>query len=381
MPVLWSTLLSVLPSCVAYWWAVRSFPAAARNPERVIVALVGFVVARTFAHWLVVETHMRWAGPLNLVLSTVGVTLAIVSIPLGLIVLGSWALGRSVRRSVPSPAAVGRRQVIEASAGIALVGATGTMLGWGIVRGRHEFQLTELVLPIPGLPRTLEGYVIVHVSDIHAGVFVDERELDAGLALVRRARPDLLAVTGDLVDHDLQFAPVVAAKLSALQPRDGIVGCLGNHDYYAGAQRVARTMREAGIAMLVDEGRVIRAGDAGGFALLGVDDLASRWYGRKGPRIDKAMSAVPAELPRILLSHQPTTVDRWAGRVALQLSGHTHGGQINPGSVLNPIFEYVAGEYRVKGTTLYVSRGFGTVGPPARVGSPPEVTRIVLVGA
>ena len=91
---------------------------------------------------------------------------------------------------------------------------------------------------------------------------------------------------------------------------------------------------------------------------------------------------VPAEVPRILLSHQPTTVDYWAGKVALQLSGHTHGGQINPGfRPADLLMRYVSGRYERSGTTLYVNRGFGVVGPPARVGAPPEVTKIVLVSA
>ena len=133
---------------------------------------------------------------------------------------------------------------------------------------------------------------------------------------------------------------------------------------------------------LAGEGRVIRARDAGGFALLGVDDLWAVRYRRAGPRLDRALAMVPPDRPRILLSHQPRTVDEWAGRVDLQLSGHTHGGQINPGFCPVALFlDYVAGPYRVGGTTLYVNRGFGTVGPPSRVGAPPEVTRIVLVAA
>jgi len=345
------------------------------------VGLAVLVLSRMVARFVAIETHTRIAAAVHTVLSTVAVTLAIASLPLGVLMAISWLLKRSGRRSSPSAVTIGRRQVFEAGAGMTLFGATGAMLGWGIVRGRHEFQLTEVTVAVPGLPRGLEGYVIAHISDIHAGILVDESQLDAGLALVRRARPDLIAVTGDLVDDDVRFAPLVARKLSALDPRDGIVGCLGNHDYYAGARSVERVMKNAGIHLLVDEGRVVRGADGGGFAVLGVDDLASRWHGRKGPQLDRAMSTVPADLPRVLLSHQPVTVDRWAGRVALQLSGHTHGGQINPGSVLNPIFEYVAGSYRVGGTTLYVSRGFGTVGPPARVGAAPEVTRIVLRGA
>ena len=126
----------------------------------------------------------------------------------------------------------------------------------------------------------------------------------------------------------------------------------------------------------------MRAGDGGGFALLGVDDLLSTHYGRGGPHLRQALAMVPQASPRILLSHQPSTVDHWAGEVALQLSGHTHGGQINPGfRPADFIMRYVAGSYRVGETLLYVNRGFGTVGPPSRVGAPPEVTRVILVAA
>jgi predicted MPP superfamily phosphohydrolase len=143
---------------------------------------------------------------------------------------------------------------------------------------------------------------------------------------------------------------------------------------------VAGILRSAGIDVLVDEGRVLRAADGGGFALLGVDDLGATRVGRRGPQIERAISMVPAGVPRILLSHQPRTVDLWAGQVALQLSGHTHGGQINPGfRPMALLADYVAGPYSVRGTTLYVNRGFGTVGPPSRVGAPPEITRIVLI--
>jgi hypothetical protein len=91
---------------------------------------------------------------------------------------------------------------------------------------------------------------------------------------------------------------------------------------------------------------------------------------------------VPEDAPRILLSHQPASVDLWPGKVALQLSGHTHGGQINPGfRPADLIMRYVSGRYDVQGTTLWVNRGFGTSGPPTRVGAPPEITRIVLVAA
>jgi predicted MPP superfamily phosphohydrolase len=275
-----------------------------------------------------------------------------------------------------------RRQLTEGASGVVFLGATGSMLGWGTLRGRHAFELNEVPVRIVGLPRELDGYAIAQVSDIHAGAYVGERELDEGLVRVREARPDLIVVTGDIVDFDSGNAALVARKLSAIAPRDGVAAVLGNHDYYADAGLVAAVLRAGGVDVLIDQGRVIRSADGGGFALLGVDDRWSTRYGRAGPRLERAVSTVPAGLPRILLSHQPMTVDEWAGQVALQLSGHTHGGQINPGfRPADMLFRYVAGRYDVAGTTLYVNRGFGTVGVPSRIGAPPEVTRLVLVAA
>jgi predicted MPP superfamily phosphohydrolase len=155
----------------------------------------------------------------------------------------------------------------------------------------------------------------------------------------------------------------------------------GNHDYYTGAPAVLDGMRRAGIDVLVNRGRIIAEGD-GGFALLGVDDLWARDnIGGHGPDLAAALSMVRPDLATVLLAHQPryAAIASKAG-IDLQLSGHTHGGQINPG--FRPIdwfFRYVAGRYDVGRTQLYVNRGFGTVGPPTRVGAPPEITKIVLV--
>src|SRR6202035_1656149 len=198
---------------------------------------------------------------------------------------------------------------------------------------RTAFELQEIAVHIPGLPRELDGYVIVQVSDIHAGIHLGERELDEGFELVRRARPDLVVATGDLVDSDAAFGPLVARKLADLAARAGVSACLGNHDDYAGAGEVTRALRAAGVTTLINEGRIVRPADGGGFALLGVDDQWSTRYHRQGPLLELAAAGVSADTPRILLSHQPPTVDRWGGKVALQLSGHTHGGQINPGGL------------------------------------------------
>jgi predicted MPP superfamily phosphohydrolase len=384
MFVVASILLMLGPPCVVYAWATRTFPWLARRRWVVVAALVAFVAIQPMTHGLVVWTHWAAADALHLGAMLAGVALAMTSLPLGLVIAVSWAIGRSRRRREREADGDGmsRRQVVEASVGVALFGATGAAIGWGMARGRHEYRVVEVPVRIPGLPRALDGYVILQVSDIHAGTFVDEGQIAEGLALAQRARPDLVVVTGDIVDFDPAYAPRIARAIGDLPAPDGIYASLGNHDYYTGRREVVDALRACGIETLVNAGRVIRPADGGGFALLGVDDLSGRRFGGSGPDLRAALAGVRGELPRILLSHQPPTVDRWAGQVALQLSGHTHGGQINPGGMLmRPLFEYVAGAYAVGGTTLYVNRGFGTVGPPARIGVPPEVARIVLVAA
>ena len=182
-----------------------------------------------------------------------------------------------------------------------------------------------------------------------------------------------------MVDFDARYAPSLARALADAAPRDGTFAILGNHDYYAGAVEVSRVVRAAGITPLVNEARVIRAGDGGGFALLGTDDAWARRMGGIGPSLPVAAANVPVDRPRILLAHQPALFSRVAGQVALQLSGHTHGGQIAPMNYM--LAGYVVGRYEKAGSSLYVNRGFGVAGPPVRLGVPPEITKIVLVAA
>jgi len=381
---LFTAVMSALLLGVVYLWGVDVSPWLARNRRGFALALVALFLLQRATRWS--EVHWHFGQPLETVLIGVLMTLAIGAVPIGLMKLASWTVRRIARgraKADAAPTGLTRRQVIEGASGAVLLGATGTMMGWGMARGRLAFELHEIAVRIPGLPRVLDGYTVVQVSDIHTGLYVGERELDEGLALARAAKPDLLLVTGDLVDLEAKYAPLIARKLVDLAPRDGVWACLGNHDYYAGASDVADHVRAAGVNLLVNDGRMLRERDGGGFALLGVDDQWSLRYGAQGARLDLATSRVRPEAPRILLSHQPPTVERWAGQVALQLSGHTHGGQINPLGMrpADLFYKYVAGLYQVRGTALYVNRGYGTVGPPARALAPPEITRIVLVAS
>lgn len=290
-------------------------------------------------------------------------------------------------RSSPLPAtlsAIPRRVFLaQATAGSAIGVGVSTSV-YGALVGRHDYTIVDVPSRLPGLSRRLDGYTIVQLSDIHIGTFVGEPELRAAEDLVRRARPDLLILTGDLVDHDPRYADTLGRfvrRLSGLA-RDGIVAIPGNHDYYTGMDAVRAAVTGAGGTMLINEGRVI--GDAAaGFALLGVDDLfGPRSDARSpGPDLDRAVAAVPADLPRVLLCHNPQFFPQAVGKVALQLSGHTHGGQIHFGLPTARVVlghPFIAGAYRLGETGLYVNRGFGTAGPPARIGAPPEVSRIIL---
>jgi predicted MPP superfamily phosphohydrolase len=293
---------------------------------------------------------------------------------------------------VQAPLELPRRAFLtQAVAGSAfLIGGSSSL--YGALKGRHDYSLEVLPFKLPGLPRALDGFSIAQLSDVHIGVYVGEAELRIAEELLRKAKPDLIVLTGDLLDNDARLAEQLGRFVRRLTPlaRAGVVAISGNHDYFAGVEDMASAVTRAGARMLRNEGIVL--GDAGArFALLGVDDVYARREGG-GPDLDAALRslrrAVPpaggapaSELARVLLCHNPSFFEESAGRVGLQLSGHTHGGQINlglrPADYLLP-GGWVAGRYDLKGSALYVNRGFGTVGPPARIGAPPEVTRIVL---
>ena len=376
------TILGLVVSGLAHAmlavWLFDAFPQLKAHRRRVIAVLVGLVFLGTLSRLVAITFHSEIAGSIMTASTCEWLVVLFGAVPLVIVRLAS----RGVTAVAPGQDAIGRRQVIERVGGVAVLGATSSMMGWGAVVGRHQFTVEEVPVRIPGLPKALDGYTIAQISDIHIGMLVGEKEIAPGLEKLASTKSDLVVVTGDMVDFDPKYIAETARILGALKARDGVYAILGNHDHYTGGTAVADALRKAGLDVLVNDGRVIRAKDGGGFSLLGVDDVAAIRNGGIGPRLDRAQSAVPNDLPQILLSHQPHTIDFWAGRVALQLSGHTHGGQFNPGfRPADLVMRYVAGRYVVGGTTLWVNRGFGVVGPPARVGAPPEVTKIVLVSA
>jgi predicted MPP superfamily phosphohydrolase len=282
-----------------------------------------------------------------------------------------------------------RELLVQAAVGSAfLIGGSSSL--YGALVGRHDYRIEDVPIRIPGLARGLDGFTIVQLSDVHIGAFVGEPELRAAEELVRQARPDLIVLTGDLLDNDASLADRLGTFVRRLQPlaREGVVAISGNHDFYAGIDPVVQAIQGGGGTILQNRGLVI-GDERAGFSLLGVDDVWARRRGG-GPDLASAVGSLPEiggrvaparDLPRVLLCHNPSFFEESAGEVALQLSGHTHGGQVS--LIVNPAEWFVKrgwvrGSYGYKGSRLYVNRGFGVVGPPARIGSPPEVSRIVL---
>lgn len=275
----------------------------------------------------------------------------------------------------------GRRAFVERIAAGAAVTVGSSTAVYGLFRESHDFAIEEVPVVLERLPSQLDGFTIAQLSDIHVGAFVREGELRRGLELVARMRPDLVVLTGDLVDHDPDVADILARftrRLADLDVRHGVVAISGNHDYYAGVDRVLDAVRRSGARVLRNQGELIGEGRAA-FSLLGIEDVWGTNH-RAGDLEETLRHAAP-DTARVLLCHNPELFPESAEHVDLQLSGHTHGGQIVP--IVNPTewvlrHGYVRGLYRRGASQIYVNRGFGTVGPPARIGAPPEVTKIVL---
>ena len=285
----------------------------------------------------------------------------------------------------PEPAELWqRREFLWKSAYGAAWGVGATSALYGALIGRWECEIVEQVIALEKLPPTLDGLSVVQLSDVHFGAFIGDAHIRLAAEHVAQTKPDLVVLTGDLVDHDASYAPLAGRLVRKLVPlaRYGVVAIVGNHEYYAGLDEVLHILKRAGAQVLFNTHTKI--GDGGGrLVLAGVDDLwARRLRAGGGPQLDEALRGSDPDRARVLLCHNPAFFPEAAASVDLQLSGHTHGSQVNfglrPADLVLPE-GYVKGLYRRGGSLLYVNRGFGTTGPPIRLGSPPEVSRIVLV--
>lgn len=272
-----------------------------------------------------------------------------------------------------------RRDWIKLSAAsVATVGLGALSYGF-LVRDRVEVSRVEV--KIANLPDEFAGLTIAHLTDIHHGPYTSGDYVRRCVGIANGLNPDLVALTGDFTFAGRRHIEPCAEVLKELKARIGIYAVLGNHDYYAGAGRVAVALRNAGVNLMIDEKDRIEHRGAK-LWVMGVDDL---YYGSTD--LQRMMRDVARDEPRIVLAHQPDFIEEFAARnkhADLMLSGHTHGGQIRlpllgaPQTPSDYGQQYAMGLNRKGAMQIYTSRGIGTVLLPSRLDCPPEIVLYTL---
>ncbi|MFJ4331584.1 metallophosphoesterase [Streptomyces sp. NPDC088935] len=274
-----------------------------------------------------------------------------------------------------SPLALPSRRlfVSRVVAGAAAAAAVGTV-GYGTYGVLNGPSVKRVTVPLARLPRAAHGFRIAVVSDIHLGPVLGRGFAQKVVDTINSTQPDLIAVVGDLVDGSVKDLGPAAAPLAQLKARHGAYFVTGNHEYFSGAEQWVAEVRRLGLLPLENARTELPH-----FDLAGVNDVAGEDEGQ-GPDYDRALGDRDRSRACVLLAHQPVQIhDAVDHGVDLQLSGHTHGGQLWPGNLIagaaNPT---LAGLERYGDTQLYVSRGAGAWGPPTRVGAPSDITVIQL---
>ncbi len=270
-----------------------------------------------------------------------------------------------------------------------------TVVGSGAVVGAYGYgsrietewlQTERVTIPVKHLGSSFEGFKIVHLSDFHLYPHTQIEFIERVVAISNSLKPDLIALTGDYVSgHKARNSEAIfelAPVLSRLDAKHGVFTVLGNHDHMTSKQVVIAGLKESGLPVLINDGVTLSRGQQVLY-LAGLDD------GRRGhPDLSKALEKRPGHVPTILLFHEPDFADTYSsnGTISLQLSGHSHGGQIRLpgiGALALPRYgqKYDQGLYRVQDMWLYTTRGIGVTGPPIRLNCRPEITEITLFRA
>lgn len=287
------------------------------------------------------------------------------------------ALGDLAHLTLSNPANSLFASRLEAVIASVFAAAT-SIYGW--VLASRPPPLTKVDVGLSKWPAKMDGLRIVQISDLHVDVAMHVSEVEELVARVNAQQPDLIALTGDMVDGTPASLAEKVAPLGKLSARYGVWFVTGNHEYYSGGKRWIETFRSLGIGILHNERVRIGDGDAG-FVLAGVPDWRGGDFGENHrPRVADTLSGSNPSDEVILLAHQPRQFPQAAELdIGLQLSGHTHGGQLWPFTILVALAEpFVAGLYRRDRSQLYVSRGTGTWGPRVRTLAPQELTELTI---
>ena len=277
-----------------------------------------------------------------------------------------------------------RRQFLKS---LGQVAATYAITGVGLHQyGKNveaeRLSVEHVQIPLRNLKPALEGLKIVHMSDIHLYPFTQIEFIREAIALANSLQPDVIALTGDYITDETNAIFELAPALGSLNAKYGVFASMGNHEVWADPVVIRASLENVGLSVLVNEGVALDIGKET-ICLAGVDAL---WDGR--PDLSVALKKLPLGVLVVLMAHEPDFADESAldGRVSLQLSGHSHGGQIclpGLGAVVSGPYaqKYPKGLYSVNGMWVYTTRGIGTGPIPHRINCPPEVTEITLVKA
>lgn len=317
--------------------------------------------------------RIAWVG-----LTTMGLfsSLFVFTVLRDAVLLPAWLASLAAGASPPWP------QILRLSAWtVAGAAAAATLIGFHNARRRAAVVTVEV--PIDGLDPALEGFTILQLSDIHVGPTIKRRYVQAIVDAANAQAPDLVAITGDVVDGSVAHLADQAAPLAQLRAPYGVYLVTGNHEYYSGATAWVAQFRRMGLRVLMNEHALIHP-DGAPVVVAGVTDYSAGAHApahRSSPAAALAGAPADARL-RLLLAHQPrSAIAAEPCGYDLQLSGHTHGGQFFPwGYFVRFQQPYTAGLHRCGRMWLYISRGTGYWGPPKRFGAPSEITRLVLRG-
>jgi uncharacterized protein len=378
VPDLTVLLLVLLGQVAGIWFLLRG--PAARSPRWIrrlilvsgatsgIILMLGFLlifdrVSRHLSVWTgtwIQGSAMIWAM-------------------LSILWMGAWLVWRVLAAIVKPEHSNARRGFLKAS-GAVLFAAPLAVTGYAVFVQRLRIKLREQDIVIPGLAEDLDGLRIVQLTDIHLGPFLNERELAHAVAMANETHAHLALVTGDMISFHRDPLDACLKHLAGLRAEAGIYGCLGNHEVYAQAEDYATEQgARLGIHYLRSQAVRLKFGGAT-MNLAGVD------YQRfRKPYLKGAEKMVEPGVCNVLLSHNPDVFRRAARQgYDLTIAGHTHGGQIRVEilqadlNVARFFTRYVDGLYREGGRSVFVSRGIGTIGMPARLGAPPEVALLRL---
>lgn len=263
--------------------------------------------------------------------------------------------------------------------GVVALGGLG-MAGFGLVSALRPVAVKPVEVAITDLPANFAGFRIVQLTDIHVGPTIGRDFIEQLVARSNALAPDLVAITGDLVDGSVENLGALVEPLARLQARHGVFFVTGNHEYFSGADEWIAHLRGLGITVLRNEHVTLEI-DGQHLDLAGIDDPTGKSFAPgHGSDLPRALAGRDTSRPVILLAHQPKGAHTAADHgVALQISGHTHGGQIFPFNFLVGLDQpFVAGLHRLRDMSIYVSTGTGYWGPPMRLGVPAEITDITL---